>query len=128
MSTATAAANDQHPSDPSSASEDRDQRSGLHPEMRWESNPVACEICGRTTELEWHCISDDHHDKPACTAAGGAGYWLCADLCHNTVHQKMAADPEPGCAARVVTSGLRRLAGAVQGGKKYQRLNRTGGH
>lgn len=127
MSTVTAAGNEEHSTGLTLVSGEREPKSGPEPDIRWEHSPVACEICGRTAELEWHCISEDHHDKRACTAAGGAGYWLCADLCHNTIHQKMAADPSPGSAARVVTTGLRRLAGAVRGGKKYQRLSREQG-
>lgn len=91
-------------------------------------HPQLCQICGRLTEVVWHSISVDVDETQACSAAGGEGYWLCPEICHETVHQKMAKDHAPeGRAGRAVITVMQRAAGIITGThRRYRR--RTNGH
>lgn len=90
--------------------------------------PRLCQICGRLTEVVWHSISVDVDETQACSAAGGEGYWLCPEICHDTVHQKMAEDHAPeGRSGRAVITVMQRAAGIITStGRRYRR--RTNGH
>lgn len=90
--------------------------------------PRLCQICGRLTEVVWHSISVDVDETEACSAAGGEGYWLCPDLCHDTVHQVMVDDPEPGGrSGRAVITVMQRAAGIITStSRRYRR--RTNEH
>ena len=96
-----------------------------------ESKPMLCEVCGRFTEVEWHSITVDYDTSVQCSAAlelGGAGYWLCSDLCHSTAHELMKDDTGEGKSARVIGAMVRRLAEAVSAkSRKYHKRGRTNG-
>lgn len=89
--------------------------------------PRLCQICGRLTEVVWHSISVDVDETQACSAAGGEGYWLCPEICHETVHQKMAEDQAPeGRSGRAVITVMQRAAGIITStSRRYRR--RTNG-
>lgn len=89
------------------------------------SRPMLCEVCGRFAELDWHSITTDHESVEECAASvnsGGAGYWLCSELCHTTAHELMKEECGEGKAAKVIGSMIRRLAEAVcANARKYQK-------
>lgn len=89
--------------------------------------PFICEgSCGRAVELEWHCISEDHHEVSACSSAGGQGWWLCR-VCHASVHAAMDEDPEEGSARRSVAVFTQRAAAIVAPGRLYRRSSAESG-
>lgn len=96
-----------------------------------DAKPMLCEVCGRFTELEWHCISVDYDTATECAGSfsfGGTGYWLCSDLCHTTAHELMKDETGEGRSAKVIGAMVRRLAEAVSiKARKYHKKGRTNG-
>lgn len=94
-----------------------------------DQRPMLCQVCGRFAELEWHCISRDEDDAAQCEAAKTAedvGYWLCADVCHATVHELMRQDTDQGRSYRAFGSMIERLASVVTAGQRSYRRQAFG--
>lgn len=96
-----------------------------------DAKPMLCEVCGRFAEVEWHSISVDYETTTQCADSledGGAGYWLCSDLCHSTAHELMREETGEGRSARVISAMVRRLAEAVSiKARKYHKKGRAHG-
>ena len=86
--------------------------------------PRVCAVCGRMGTVEWHCYSSDIFNQSACSAGGGVGIYLCADMCHPTVHRLMEDHATEGCSRVAVEELIVRSEAIVSAGRTYRRKER----
>lgn len=91
--------------------------------------PILCQVCGRFAELDWHSISRDEDDAARCESErtpDDVGYWICADVCHSTVHELMRQDTGDGRSYRAFGAMIERLASVVTAGQRSYRRQASG--